>query len=419
MGASISNSVDWLSASDAPVLLWLHDLRCPDDAPDEDFRCSVSLEGMPAVAYATRRAPAVVHVGSSLSLDVEFHTLPAGGRTDGGRKVGALHLSLADVASHCDGSLLRTWFPLGERHQATSPKAQAGALFAFKSFERALRSRWPLACLSLAQLDASRDDPQSDAQGGPPRECVRFPSLFRSRAQHGQLLQALYRHCRDSCPSHSEAGGSPSIHGSSRQSLDSPQPAPTSPAETSPAEAIVSARGLDESAPRLREMIAETRRKAEVRFAQVDQSVRMLRRQLEAKRSSHEELRRETAGFRREADALEGEGAGLLSRLASACARISEQDPQGPRREAQVLAEQKQTLMTIIEGYYGGGGQSEEAAEPAEEWGPAAEEWGQAAEWGEPAQGGGRAHAAYEPEEAPPVQAWKSMLPRPSELRFD
>jgi len=394
------------------VLLRLIDARCLGLAPSEELVGIVGLgSDLQGTAAVKRGEPVTVSVGVGTTLTIDFEAQPAGRASSGGnRYLGSVYLPLECVARRCGGSLYHMWFPLESKPpSALSPQngSERGSQL-FDQFDRSLRSaardpRLPVVCLSLCQASspqAERD--RYELHTEPPEKALRFDSLLQSHAQHSRLLQALYRQCR--AVTRSQEGDSMS---QSRQDLnDSWSWASLERSRRSrdmPVGSLSSDPGQLEEVTRLKTDIDTTTREANARINQASDAIRTLRERLSAKQAEHEQMRRETARQRQDAEALETQNEQFRLQLERRAREGGGEDRAEElrrlRREAEVLKEQKDALVLILEDLYGavGSGGTEHESSHHQE--------------ASPLDGEATPHTVE-----PLSETWTNMLPRPSEL---
>mmetsp|Transcript_94969 Transcript_94969/g.188116 ORF Transcript_94969/g.188116 Transcript_94969/m.188116 type:complete len:431 (+) Transcript_94969:115-1407(+) len=417
--STTSSSGGWFfNEESTPVLLRLLDARSLEISPSEELIGIVGLGAdLQSVATVKRGEPVTVSVGVGTTLSIDFEAQPLGRTSTGGnRYLGNVSLPLECVARRCGGSLYHMWFPLEkEPPAALTPQSGSGSVTPqsgsqlFEQFDRSLRSaardpRLPVVCLSLCQASspqAARD--RYELHTDPPEKALRFDSLLQSHAQHSRLLQALYRQCR--AVTRSQEGDGQSL---SRTDLnDSWSWASLERSRRSrdmPVGSLSSDPGQPEEVSRLRRDIDTTTREANARINQASDAIRTLRERLSAKQAEHEQMRRETARQRQDAEALETQNEQFRLQLIRSAREGGGEDRAEElrrlRREAEVLKEQKDALVLILEDLYGAVGSN-----------------------------GGAEQEAPQNQEPPPVddeatpntveplsETWTNMLPRPSEL---
>mmetsp|Transcript_104737 Transcript_104737/g.312866 ORF Transcript_104737/g.312866 Transcript_104737/m.312866 type:complete len:464 (+) Transcript_104737:185-1576(+) len=439
MGGSVSG--EQLFPSEQAVLVWLHDVRGFELGSEEKFSCDVSLEETQNVAEVTQSKPALLTLDSSSSLDLGFRTFySVEGCAEDGRTIGGICLPLEFVARTCGYGLLRTWFPLGNWHQSVAAgtegsQSSSGSAYTFRQFDRALRKKWPIACLSLLQVDSSLfDRMHSLVDSGPSEEYFSFSSVWQSHEQHASLLRALYRHTRSFRPQQPESPR----YGSEQAGLPEPS-RPAAPADRAESDlssslqtSVQDANGSVEEAAsssmsshenqlsRLQQEITLAKRRAQLRCGHVDNSIHRLEGKLEVEKSEYWQLRAEIAEFRLEAGALQDENADLILQIEeglAAKAKAREEELLTLRQQVEQLTEQKTRLVSMMERHFAA--RKEASQEPPEPQRPEqghrsrhrAAQPAAPSEHSQPAApSNGRRPA--EPEERPA----RTLLPHPSEL---
>jgi len=262
-------------------------------------------------------------------------------------------------------------------------------------------------CLSLCQASsahAERD--RYELHSDPPEKALRFDSLLQSHAQHSRLLQALYRQCRAVTRTQDVPVGVTDLNDSwswasserARRSRDSRDLPSVSRVDSSD-------QGLIERVTELKSDIDTTTREANARINQASDAIRTLRERLGAKQAEHEQIRRETARQRQDAEALETQNEQFRLQLERRAREGGGEDRAEElrrlRREAEVLKEQKDALVLILEDLYGAVGTAGVAEEAAQNQEPPPLD----------------ADGEVTPNTVEPLgETWTNMLPRPSEL---
>lgn len=282
--------------------------------------------------------------------------------------------------------------------------------------------RQPMVCVSLCHADwPQAADDMYEIGVEPATKKLRFLNLLHSHAQHARLLQALYRQCRSTQQARMGMEVTQGLFSQARDAAVDTRALSPDKIRTSNRDRLGEARrhssfsdngtadapaGGSESA-QLRRDIQSTRREASLKIGQAGDTLRTLKERVLAKQTEHEQLRKETLRFRREADALEMENRQLALQLEQhvperSKLEDSEDEMRRLRREAGVLAEQKQALVQILEDLYGTVGARGQPPVPAD-----ALRQGLSA---------GPAGGGAEPEPGHGEETWTHMLPRPSEL---
>jgi len=393
-----------------PVLLRLLDAHCLGLSSSEEL---VGIVGLGAdlqnVATVTRGEPVTVSVGVGTTLSIDFEAQPSGRTSTGGnRYLGSVVLPLECVARRCGGSLYHMWFPLDTNPPpAPSPQNGSGSERGsqlFEQFDRSLRSaardpRLPVVCLSLSQASAAHAErDRYELHSDPPEKALRFDSLLQSHAQHSRLLQALYRQCRAVTRTQevvTDLNDSWSWASSERARRSN----------TMPVGSLSSDPGLIERVTELKSDIDTTTREANARINQASDAIRTLRERLGAKQAEHEQMRRETARQRQDAEAMETQNEQFRLQLERRAREGGGEDRAEElrrlRREAEVLKEQKDALVLILEDLYGAVGTAGVAEEAAQNQEPPPLD----------------ADGEVTPNTVEPLgETWTNMLPRPSEL---
>lgn len=437
----------WLYSSDeeTPVLLRLNDVRNIYPRPGEEVFGVVSLgPHLPHVARVTQESPAMFAIDRHSALTVEVRSAPR--KEDGGRStlLGKVRLPLAHLAERCGRSVYHTWFPLQMPSRGGSDAAAPQQLpdlsqcESVDQLDRILRAvvrdpRFPMVSLSLCPADAPEASTLTDGdrypQGLPRNEkAQRFTALEYSLSQHARLLQSLYRQSRSAQHAAKQDKSAQVLRGAlakedpllqsgdniknllMESSFDFTGASEVDPNADAPG-------NRSREIARLHNDIETTTAEANLRINQASDAIRTLKERLTTRQAEHERLRQESIRLRHDADTLAVENENLRLQLERrsrerATPDEREQELRHLRRQADMLREQKDTLVLILQELSGTGGKGAGEATPqalAAAEGPlggeAASPFGQATA---PASGVLGASAQEEP--------WTNMLPRPSEL---